>query len=966
MNIKNHLISSTTIADYDVIAVTESWLNSCHHNNEFISDKYKVFRKDRDQSSIDADRGGGVLIAVRNEIDCEEFELAEATDLESVCVKFPLRRGNLYIYCAYIRPPSADNEFSKFSELCGSHVEAIKNLNTELKTEDILIVMGDFNLPGVRWIENADGFDYIPILGESNSRMTLTASFVTESLTDLGLSQMCNLANHSGNVLDLVYTNAPELVVSELAIRRLIPSDLSDKAHNPITLALECEPSSFNVDIDPEAQYCFKRANFQLISEHLNTIDWGSVLSTDTVDNMMDIFYELIRNTFDKFVPRAIVRSSKNPVWFTKKLCNLKNIRNREYKKYCEAKKENDAADISKFRGANDSLESESKIAFDDHIKKIASNAKSNPKQLWKFINDKRSSNTLPCKMTFNDKTVTTNADKAALFSEFFASVFRERPINNQIIQSLDSRIEQNCFNLVITPGCIFAALESLDTGKGQGPDKIPPLFLRECSESLALPLNLIFNKSLMDKKYPDCFKLGQVIPIFKAGAKSNIANYRGVTIMPNIAKVFERVVHNQLKLMITPHITNQQHGFLSNRSIESNLHDYISYIHEAFECNDQVDVFYADVKKAFDTVNQPLMISKLSKFPIGNDTLKWINNYSLNRKQFVRVGSDSSGQYSAHSAIGQGTICGPLLFLAFFNDSDDCIKTARSFNFADDKKIALKIRSMEDTFKLQSDIDNFVQWCKENDLELNVEKCKIMTFTHKKKSPIRATYMINGAPIDRVNEIRDLGVLLDSKLSFTSHMEYVKKKADNMLAFVKRVSYKSLNIETSKLLYGSLVRSNLEFASSVWLPHHQSHMNLIESTQKQAVIFLHKDNINRGENGYVLAPYEDRCKELELDSIRRRHLNASVLFMHKIITGRLNCPNLRSQLNLNTGLRTFRNPEFIKINFSRTDHGQSSPLNLACRAFNFAALFIDPTLPFDQFKAKLLKLPDKAFGQLA
>lgn len=186
------------------------------------------------------------------------------------------------------------------------------------------------------------------------------------------------------------------------------------------------------------------------------------------------------------------------------------------------------------------------------------------------------------------------------------------------------------------------------------------------------------------------------------------------------------------------------------------------------------------------------------------------------------------------------------------------------------------------------------------------------------------------------------------------------------MLAFVKRECYKSLNIETGKLLYGSLVRSNLEFASSIWLPHHPSHIKSIESTQKQAVIFLHQDNINREENGYVLAPYKERCIELELDSIRRRQLNASVLFMHKIISGRVSCPNIRSQLNLNTGIRTFRNPEFIKIKFSRTDHGQNSPLNLACRAFNHAALFIDPTLPYEEFKVKLIKLPDTAFGQLA
>lgn len=315
------------------------------------------------------------------------------------------------------------------------------------------------------------------------------------------------------------------------------------------------------------------------------------------------------------------------------------------------------------------------------------------------------------------------------------------------------------------------------------------------------------------------------------------------------------------------------------------------------------------------------------------------------------------------YSAIGQGTILGPLFFLGFFNDSDSKDPEIRTFNFADDKKLAVIVKSVQDTLKLQKAIDEFSQWCRDNHLELNTDKCKIMTFSHK-KSIIQATYTIDGKPIERVNEIRDLGVMMDPKLSFLT--EYAKNKADNMLAFVKRESFKTFNTDTAKTLYGSLVRSHLEFASSIWLPNCQTHIDLIERTQKQAVIFLHQDNINRAENNYVLAPYNERCADLKLVSLQRRRINASVLFLHKIISGRVKCPDIRNTLNINSGQRTLRNPEFIRIRFSRTEHGLSSPLNLACRLFNHAALFIDPTIPFDEFKTKLLKLPDSAFGQLA
>lgn len=171
------------------------------------------------------------------------------------------------------------------------------------------------------------------------------------------------------------------------------------------------------------------------------------------------------------------------------------------------------------------------------------------------------------------------------------------------------------------------------------------------------------------------------------------------------------------------------------------------------------------------------------------------------------------------------------------------------------------------------------MEWCKLNDLELNTSKCKIMTFS-RKPNPILATYTINGQPIDRVSEMRDLGVLMDSKLNFNYHLEYMKKKADTMMAFVRRECYNSFNIDIAKTLYSSLVRSNLEFASVIWKPYHSVHKQLIESTQKSAVIYFRGDNINRRDNGYVLAPYIDRCKELGLTTLCRKRVNADVLFI--------------------------------------------------------------------------------------
>lgn len=225
--------------------------------------------------------------------------------------------------------------------------------------------------------------------------------------------------------------------------------------------------------------------------------------------------------------------------------------------------------------------------------------------------------------------------------------------------------------------------------------------------------------------------------------------------------------------------------------------------------------------------------------------------------------------------------------------------------------------------------------------------------------------YYLNGKKIERVNEIRDLGVQLDTKLDFSIHREIVKKKAMSRLAFVRRVCRANMSVDTSKLLYTALVRSILEFASLIWSPHCVTHKNSIESVQKQTVIFLNKDYMNREENNYQLAPYTERCAKFDLKPLARRRIETKVIFMHKIISGIYNSPTLRQTLSINWGTRTIRNPEFIRIPFFRTEYALQSSFNTACRAYNHAVLFIDPTLPLSEFKSKLERLPDSCFGDL-
>lgn len=170
-------------------------------------------------------------------------------------------------------------------------------------------------------------------------------------------------------------------------------------------------------------------------------------------------------------------------------------------------------------------------------------------------------------------------------------------------------------------------------------------------------------------------------------------------------------------------------------------------------------------------------------------------------------------------------------MFLMFFNDSDVRMTGIFCLNFADDKKIASIIKSEEDAVNLQKAIDMFSKWCCDNGLDINRIKFKIITYTLKTK-PIIFDYVLDNEIIERSDSTFDLGILMNTKMNFVSHYEYVSNKSKSVLNFVMR-QRRSLDDNAIKIVYKALVRSHLEFSACIWSPHFATHRSKIESTQK-------------------------------------------------------------------------------------------------------------------------------------
>lgn len=348
--------------------------------------------------------------------------------------------------------------------------------------------------------------------------------------------------------------------------------------------------------------------------------------------------------------------------------------------------------------------------------------------------------------------------------------------------------------------------------------------------------------------------------------------------------KIFEKVIYTRLFNQVKDDISINQHGFMRGRSITSNLMLYTNYVTNAFEDGLRVDVHtvYTDFSKAFDKVNIHILLRKLAHYGVAGNLYKWMISYLIGRQQYVAFNGAKSKVYVPNSGVPAGSILGPILFNLFVNHLGRIIISDFGM-FADDLKIYREIVDAADYRALQMDILALEEWCRRNKLKLNENKCSL-TILSNKRTVTPYAYVLGGRPLNRVDSIKDLGVTVDSKLSFRLHVDNIVRRGYKMLGFVMRIGKEFRNKECLKFLYSALVRSGLEFASVIWRPHARSRIDQIEKVQKKFTRFLHRQ-VNGSS---IREEYNQRCMNLKLPQLESRREEADAMLLYRIVSGQL------------------------------------------------------------------------------
>ena len=328
--------------------------------------------------------------------------------------------------------------------------------------------------------------------------------------------------------------------------------------------------------------------------------------------------------------------------------------------------------------------------------------------------------------------------------------------------------------------------------------------------------------------------------------------------------------------------INDNQHGFLPDRSCETQLIPFYNDLAISLNECSRTDVIYFDFAKAFDSVNHDIILHKLKhQFGINGKLLKFFVAYLKDREQQVVVGGEFSQSQQVLSGVPQGSILGPTLFVLFINDISNSIDSNSKIKlYADDTKLYRKISTPNDCLILQNDINILNNWSVENKMKFHPRKCKVLTVTMK-RSPTLYVYKLGDTPIQLVNTEKDLGVNFHSSLTWTDHCNYLYSKASRMLGLARRTCHFINNVRRKRTIYLALVRSQFEHCSTVWRPGFVTTKNKLENIQRKAVRWiLNKYNCV----GMSPTQYYRMCKELNLLSLDLRLEYNDLKMLYKII----------------------------------------------------------------------------------
>lgn len=812
------------------ILITETWLKSDIPDSVCCLPGYKIFRSDRpDNRGFD-----GVCIYLHQEsvqrFHVQEFSL-NTPGIDNLFVTLKTPNISVTIGCIY-RPRA-----------CAGDTALLDGLSLLSSVHSNLVIAGDFNMPGLKW-----PLRRIP--AGSGILSQFAQMLVDSNLTQLIVAPTRYRTNQEPSLLDLLLTNSTDSIAS---IEQHAPIGKSD--HCCITFKLQ-----FITNFFPRMIYKqLARVDFSKLSDAIISLDWMLLFDQSSVETMWKIFLENVTVLSSRFTSFQRVSICPKKPWITKDLLQQISFKKALWQKF---KRSGDPADYNNHRLFSNQLSlsmHRARTRYEDNI-----SVSKNPKKFYKYVKSHLHAKvSIPSLHDSNGLPCSSNEQVANLFADFFSSVFTDEPSGTCPELSVP-RNQLSLQSVHFDRQDVEDLLNGLDASTSPGSDKLSAITLKRCASAFSSPLFILFEASFNEGKLPQAWLDASVTPIFKKGDKFKAENYRPISIVPIVAKIAERIILDKMLPFLLDNniIPSQQHGFISGRSVLTNLLSCLDNWTRFLDKKIPVDVLYLDFCKAFDKVPRLRLLHKLEHFGIRGQLLVWIQGFLGNRTFSVKIADAHSSKRIVSSGVPQGSVLGPVLFIVYTADLAALLKCKSAF-YADDLKVFSPVN--EASNQLQSDLLTVSQWCVDWLLPINASKCSVL---HLGTSNPAVSYKLCGRSVKSVDIQNDLGVLITSNLSWSEHILNITKKANKQLYLIRK-AFPKCSLQTLMQLFTTYVRPTLEHAGPAWFPIFVKDSELLESVQRRAT---------RLPFGVFCPSYEVRLAMIDLPSFKKRRLRGDLI----------------------------------------------------------------------------------------
>lgn len=791
----------------DVCLLNETWLKSNSKIPNFTSYNF-IFK-----NSINEHNGVGILIKQYLKYDIINTSFYES--IQNVCVSIETSIGKLHILCIYCPPNSARFDCSKMKKLL-------------LETPKPCLIMGDFNAHHILFGCHSNN-------SRGNSLYNIIDEFDLCVLND-GSPTTVQYPNRNASAIDLALVSPTIAAFCEWRVY----DDPMGSYHYPTLVDVNVKPSVYEVR-PVEEKFIYSRAdwsNFYNLSEHsFSQIDVGNVEPLESYNNFVHILYHIRNETIPKQKSNQTLQVLRKPAPWWNKMCddavkkskealaaykNSPSIPNFIIYKKVDAKKKR-------------ILKEESINSW--HNLCTSFNRMTPVSLIWGYIKRfKRIGSSQ--NRHLNDEWVPSFLDKLADSSH----------LNKDNLDSIINNSDENDINSFLTKAFTINELHiSLKSRKDTAPgmDNIPYMLIKKLHPNAQAILLAIYNKLWNVTVIPESWKTQCVIPILKPNKPANNASsYRPISLSSCLGKLFE----NMLKLRLDYFVETQnklpdiQFGFRKGKSCSESFVSLISDLKKNKLSHSNVICVFLDVKGAFDNVNIESLIHVLHSLGLPNKTLKWILNFLCNRTLFVKFNNILHGPKLVNKGTMQGATLSPLLYNLYTSQILDYVNTPniKILQFADDlllysenQNLNVAVNTVNTALvQLQNYYNNILK------LDISPEKSSVLVFSKDPlaQSSVKITYNNNIIPV--VNHHKFLGVVIDNKLKFDKHVNYICQNAMKSINVLRCLAgtFWGSDPKTLSMLYKSIVRSHFDYSSLAYMNASVSSLRKLDVIQNMGL----------------------------------------------------------------------------------------------------------------------------------